>query len=81
MERPIIIWLKDDGKITKDVLEKAVREAYEQGYEDGKKSVWTITSPYTYPLVSNWWTTTNPDTVRTEWTCSDSLDSAPTYLG
>jgi len=86
MERPIIIWLKDDGKITKEMLEEAVKKAYEQGYEDGKKSVWTITSPDTYPLTGNWWTspqytTTNPNDVRVEWTCSDSSDSSPTYLG
>lgn len=82
MERPIIIWLKDDGKITKDVLEEAVKKAYEQGYEDGKSSVWTVTSPFTYPLTPNWYsTTTKPNDVRVEWTCSDSLDSTPTYLG
>ena len=57
MERPIIIWVKDDGKITKDALEKAVREAYEQGYEDGKRD-------------SNWWTITSPSitTARPSWT-------------
>lgn len=58
MEKPIIIWVKDDGKITKDVLEKAVREAYKQGYEDGKRD-------------SNWWTVNYPSitTVRPIGTC------------
>ncbi len=81
MERPIIIWLKDNGKITKEMLEEAVKKAYEQGYENGKASVWSITSPVTYPLPSNRGTTTKPNDIHVEWTCSDSLDSAPTYLG
>ena len=75
MERPIIIFLKDDGKITKEqmaqckeMLEEAVKKAYEQGYEDGKKSVWTVTSPDAYPLPTNGMTFV-------------SLDSAPMYLG
>lgn len=81
MERPIIIWLKDNGEITKDVLEEAVKKAYEQGYVDGKSSVWAINAPFTYPSTPNWSITTNPANVRTEWTCSDSLDPAPTYFG
>lgn len=49
MERPIIIWLKDDGKITKETLEEVARKAYEQGYEDGKKASFITAPPYTYP--------------------------------
>lgn len=58
MERPIIIWLKDDGKITKETLEEVARKAYEQGYEDGKQHAWTITSPITSPYTPITWTGT-----------------------
>ena len=79
MERPIIIWLKDDGKITKETLEEVARKAYEQGYEDGKNSNWSITQP--------WWgtnvkcTTSNPKDICVEWTSSDTLDQKPPYYG
>lgn len=82
MERPIIIWLKDDGKITKETLEEVARKAYEQGYEDGKNSNWFATQP--------WWdinvktvpcTTSNPKDICVEWTSSDTLDQKPPYSG
>lgn len=42
---------KGEITFTKDELEKLLDEVYDAGYQDGKKSSWTWTSPYT-------WTTT-----------------------
>ena len=81
MERPIIIWLKDDGKITKEMLEEVARKAYEQGYEEGKQHAWTITSPITYPYIPITWTGTevNPKDITISYT--DSTDAKPIYCG
>ncbi len=72
MERPIIIWLKDDGKITKETLEEVARKAYEQGYEDGKNVPW-------YVRGRDYITTTNPKDIYVKWTSSDT--AVPPYYG
>lgn len=84
MERPIIIWLKDDGKITKETLEEVARKAYEQGYEDGKSSNWYISTPgykYLDSINARTTTTTNPKDICVEWTCSDTCDHKAPYCG
>lgn len=78
MERPIIIWLKDNGKITKEMLEEVAKKAYQQGYEDGMHAPW-----YTYGY--NTITSTNPKDIRVELSEVDyttgSTDCLPPYFG
>lgn len=50
MGRIVVIETNKAGKVelTKEELQKMLDDAYNQGYEDGNKSV-TVTSPY-YPI-------------------------------
>lgn len=48
--KPIVLERDKDGnvRVTVDEIKKMVEDAYESGYEDGRKSV-TITVPVPYP--------------------------------
>ena len=74
MERPIIIWLKDDGKITRETLEEVARKAYEQGYEDGKNVPWFVRG-------HDYITTATSKDICVEWTSADTCDPKPPYCG
>ena len=58
--KPIILEKDKDGnvRVTADEIKKMVEDAYESGYEDGRKSVpITVPAPYPYnpaPYTPNW---------------------------
>ena len=60
MMKPIILEKDKDGNvhITVDEIKKMVEDAYESGYEDGRKSVpITVPTPYPYtptPYTPTW---------------------------
>lgn len=68
--KPQIIYIKEDGnlKITQEKLDELLREAYNQGYEDGKQSL-----TYDYNVYRPWWKDvyyTNSPTITCK-TCND----------
>lgn len=60
---------KKTGKIefTKEELEKVLNRVYDQGYEDGKSSCWTWTSPFHWNGYSPYYTTTTCATTADEY--------------
>ena len=83
--KPIVIYpkqLKEDQIVlTKKEFEKYLKDAYDSGYEDGRKVYW---APYYYPT-----TTTTPritwtnDTPSKDWdwtkvTCNDNFNTITT---
>jgi len=79
--KPLLIKVDKDGnlKITIDELQKMIDSAYDSGFEDGKKSAPTITTP-TWPQPT-YVPTTTPDTAKPWWyterpavTCNTPLD-------
>ena len=51
---PVVVKEIKNGKImlTEDELKEIVRRAYTDGYWEGKKSNWTVTTPYYYSTTS-----------------------------
>ena len=80
--KPLLIKTDKDGnlKITIDDLQKMIDCAYDSGFEDGKKSAPTITSPtWTQPISvptinPNYYTTGTPwwETHKYEVTCNEA---------
>ena len=70
--RPIIIGMKDNGKIelTLDEFKKFMNEAYNQGYSDGHSS-------YTFTWANTndkWWATQPYCTTSITTTCSNTVE-------
>ena len=85
--KPIVIYpkqLKEDQIVlTKKEFEKYLKDAYDSGYEDGRKVYWT---PYYYPTTvttpSITWTSdkTTPDYDWTKVTCNATTGTVPDSL-
>jgi len=62
--KPIILEKDKDGriKVTSEDIQKMIDEAYQSGYEDGRKSIQVIIPPYS---PEPWW--------KTPWYCTDHV--------
>ena len=82
--KPIVIYpkqLKEDSIIlTKKEFEKYLKEAYEGGYEDGRKVYWSPYYPTTTTSPSITWTNDIPskDWDWTKVTCNDNFNTITT---